>query len=133
MRDYIGPEKAVQGREWGALHGGYFSDPEIARPLIDTAQGILEKSPADVIVDLGGGTGFLLSQLASRGMGAHVALVDVDCSETQLASTGAKRISRVCASIDTFRRRDIAAGKRRIFFMMRSNAAKSARSARARR
>lgn len=46
----------------GTLHGGYFSDPATARPLVETAKGIFAKSPVNVIVDLGGGTGFLLNQ-----------------------------------------------------------------------
>ena len=30
----FGPEQAVHGSSWGRMHGGYFSDPEVARPLV---------------------------------------------------------------------------------------------------
>lgn len=120
MEDYIGAEKIVHGQQWGALHGGYFSDPLIAQPLVETARGVLEKSPADVVVDLGGGTGFLLSQLATQGIGSNAALVDVDCSEPQLALTDRDGILRVCLSIMDFRRGDIVTEDKRLFFVMRS-------------
>lgn len=120
MEDNIGTEKVVHGRRWGALHNGYFSDPLIARPLVETASDILARSPADVVVDLGGGTGFLLSQLASYGLGADPALVNIDCSEAQLALIDEEGISPVCTSIKGFRRGDVAAEDKRFFFMMRS-------------
>ncbi|MDO9585425.1 MAG: hypothetical protein Q7I93_02945, partial [Syntrophales bacterium] len=120
MEDHIGTEKVVHGQRWGALHGGYFSDPTIARPLVETAKGILAKSPTDVVVDLGGGTGFLLSQVALHAIGAGVALVNVDCSEAQLALTDENSISSVCTSIGGLRRSAIAAEQKRCFFLMRS-------------
>jgi len=120
MKEYIGAEAVVHGQRWGALHGGYFSDPTIARPLVETVKGILVKSPADVVVDLGGGTGFLLSQLRAQGVGADAALVNVDCSEAQLALSDGEDISSVCTSIGSFRRGDVAPKDRRVFFMMRS-------------
>ena len=120
MEDHIGTEKIVHGQQWGTLHGGYFSDPAIARPLIEAAKGILAKSPADIVVDLGGGTGFLLSQLAFHGIGSGIALVNVDCSEAQLDLTDENSISSVCTSIGGFRRSTIAAEQKRCFFLMRS-------------
>jgi|WetSurMetagenome_2_1015567.scaffolds.fasta_scaffold00429_15 hypothetical protein len=120
MVDHIGKEKAVHGQHWGAVHGGYFSNPAIAQPLVETVKGILAESPADVVVDFGGGTGYLLSLLALHGIGAGAELVNVDCSETQLALTNKKGISTICASISSFRRGDIAAEDKRFFFMMRS-------------
>jgi len=120
MEDHIGTEKVVHGRRWGELHNGYFSDPTIAWPFVNTAIGVLAKSPADVIVDLGGGTGFLLSQLASQGIGAAAALMNVDCSEAQLALIDEAGISPVRAPIRDFRRSDVATKDQRLFLMMRS-------------
>lgn len=120
MEDHIGTEKIVHGQQWGTLHGGYFSDPAIARPLIEAAKGILAKSPADIVVDLGGGTGFLLNQLASHEIGADVALVNVDCSEAQLDLIDKNSISSVCTSLGEFRRNAIATEQKRFFFLMRS-------------
>lgn len=120
MEDYLGKEKVVHGQRWGAFHGGYFSDPAIARPLVETARALLAHSPTDMVVDVGGGTGFLLSQLASQGIGAGATLVDVDCSEMQLAQADRHDILRVCTSITEFRRKEIATGEKRLFYMMRS-------------
>jgi hypothetical protein len=120
MEDHIGIEKVIHGQPWGTLHGGYFSDPAIARPLIEAAKGILTKSPADVVVDLGGGTGFLLNQFASHGIGADAALVIIDCSNAQLDMIDENSISSVCTSIGEFRRSAIAAEQKRCFFLMRS-------------
>jgi hypothetical protein len=120
MKDCIGVEEVVHGRLWNAVHGGYFSDPAVARPLVETAAGVLTKSPADVVVDLGGGTGFLLSQLALHGITAATTMVNVDCSEAQLALTEGRGISRLCTSLADFRRGAIASGNERCFYMMRS-------------
>ena len=42
------------------MHGGYFSDPAIADPFIGFVQKAIDVSKPGVIVDLGGGTGFVL-------------------------------------------------------------------------
>jgi hypothetical protein len=120
VEDCIGIEKVVHGRRWNAVHGGYFSDPAVARTLVETAAGILTKSPADVIVDLGGGTGFLLSELASHGITAGTTMVNLDCSEAQLALTEGPGVSHLCVSLGDFRRGAVAAGDQRCFFLMRS-------------
>ncbi|MEI6218479.1 MAG: class I SAM-dependent methyltransferase [bacterium] len=120
MKDRIGTEKVVHGRRWGEVHDGYFSDTGIAHPLVETAMGVLAESPADVVVDLGGGTGFLLSQLALRGVGAAATLVNVDCSEAQLAVAEEAGITRVFTPIEDFRRCDVMALTQRLFLIMRS-------------
>jgi hypothetical protein len=118
--DSIGTEKIVHGQRWGEFHNGYFSDRTIASPLVGAALGVLAKSPVDVVVDLGGGTGFLLSQLATNGLGATTKLVNVDCSDAQLALEDSVGIIRVHSSIGEFRRRDVATGDQRLFLIMRS-------------
>lgn len=116
----IGTETVVHGQRWGAMYSGYFSDPATAGPLVKTIKNILVKSPADVVVDLGGGTGFLLSQLRAQGIGADTALVNIDCSDAQLALSNKENISSVCTSVDKFRRSDVASKDGRVLFMMRS-------------
>jgi hypothetical protein len=120
VEDYIGSEKVVHGQQWNAMHGGYFSDPAMARPLIETAAAVLTQSPADVVVDLGGGTGFLLSQLVLQGMAAGLVMVNVDCSQAQLALAGGKSVSTLYASVGDFSRGDVATPGKRLFYMMRS-------------
>jgi SAM-dependent methyltransferase len=118
--DYIGTEKTIHGRQWNAVHGGYFSDPATARPLVETAAAVLTRSPADVVVDLGGGTGFLLSQLASHGTAAGLAMVNVDCSQAQLDLAAGDGVSTLCASVGDFSRGDVAVPDQRLLYMMRS-------------
>lgn len=120
MKDHIGTEKVVHGPRWGTLHNGYFADPTIAQPLLNTVIDILAHSSADVIVDLGGGTGFLLSHLATHDIGPALTLKNVDCSEAQLAVTGNAVIAPVHKSLDDFKRSDVAGAGQRLLMMMRS-------------
>jgi SAM-dependent methyltransferase len=120
MEDPIGIEKIVHGQRWGEFHNGYFSDLAILRPLVDAALRVLAESPADVVVDLGGGTGFLLSQLASKGIGAATTLINVDCSDVQLAFKDTVGIIRVHSSIGEFCRTDVAAVDQSFLLLMRS-------------
>ena len=120
MKDHIGTEEIIHGQRWGALHNGYFSDLTVARAFINAVIAVLAKSPADVIVDLGGGTGFLLSQLASQGIVAAAALMNIDCSAAQLALIDKAGISPVHSPIGDFRRSDVATENQRLFLMMRS-------------
>lgn len=119
MKDPVGTEKVVHGQRWGAVHNGYFSDPAIARPLIKAVTGVLAESPADVIADLGGGTGFMLSQLAQEEIGSAL-LVNINCSDAQLALVNQANISLVRSSIDEFRRTGVATRNQRLLLMMRS-------------
>jgi len=86
MNKQINREESVHGEKWGKLHGGYFSDPAIALPFVERARELLIESHADVVVDLGGGTGFLLSQLARQELCEGLTLVNLDCSDVQLTS-----------------------------------------------
>jgi hypothetical protein len=120
MEDQVEREKSIHGRQWEALHNGYFSKSEIAKPFITEVKRVLVASLADVVADLGGGTGFMLSQLALDDSARGAALVNLDCSEAQLAVANRAGISSVCASISDFRRGDIAAEDKLFLFIMRS-------------
>ena len=120
MDKNIGTERTVHGRRWNTFHGGYFSNPMLARPLIKIAKAILGESSADVIVDLGGGTGFLLSQLRSDYVAGDTALVNVDCSEDQIVLSDMGGITSLCTGIGSFKRGDVASKGSRAFFIMRS-------------
>ena len=120
MAENLGAEKAVHGRPWNHVHGGYFSDPAVARPLVEAVREVQTTARPDALVDLGGGTGFLLSQLREAGIGGEPVLVNLDCSETQLEVAGLTGITSVCGSMDAFRREEVVPVGRTALFLMRS-------------
>lgn len=117
---HLGPEQTVHGFAWGHVHGGYFSDPEVARPLVAAIRAEWTQVRPDRIVDLGGGTGFLLSQLRAAGIGQATALVDLDGSAAQLALAQQTGITCVNGSVDRFRRDEVVPPGHRVIWMMRS-------------
>jgi hypothetical protein len=118
MNAHLGTEQVVHGARWHSLHNGYFSNPEIAQPLVAAAAAALH--PGDVVVDLGGGTGFLLNQLAAACPGRASAWRNLDCSNAQLAQTQGAEIILVHATLDDFQRADVAQGNQHLFLLMRS-------------
>ena len=84
MIDPVGKEANIHGKEWNALHDGYFSDPAVAAPLIEKVRDAIPISKPEVIVDLGGGTGFLLRELIRNNIAAGIQLVNLDVSPKQL-------------------------------------------------
>jgi len=120
MNEQTGKEELVYGAQWCELHGGYFSDPAIALPFVERVKELLIETRADIVADLGGGTGFLLSQLAHQELCEGLALVNLDCSDVQLASAREAGITCVRALVTDFCRSDVGPEKKRFFFMMRS-------------
>ena len=116
----FGPEQAVHGKFWEHLHGGYFSDPAVARPLVAAVRGIWTQARPDVVIDLGGGTGFLLSQLQEAGVAPDARLVNLDGSETQLKAACVPGIELIRGSVEDFRRAAVVPAGRRALFLMRS-------------
>ena len=116
MPKNIHREKRVHGIPWSRLHGGYFSDPDVAAPLVRAIRRVLPAARPDAIVDLGGGTGFLLSELARRGVTSRIRLRVLDASPSQLRAIANPRVEAVHGSIARFRRTDV----RRLLFVMRS-------------
>ncbi len=116
----LGPEQAVHGSAWGRMHGGYFSDPEVARPLVEAVCEVQAKARPNALVDLGGGTGFLLSQLKTAGFDASTALVDLDGSEPQLAEAEKAGLACVRGSVGSFRREAAVPAGRTALWLMRS-------------
>ena len=120
MSEQINREESVHGEQWGELHGGYFSDPAIALPFVERVKDLLNESHPDVVVDLGGGTGFLLSQLAVQELCKDLTLVNLDCSDVQLATARRAGITSVRALVTDFCRSDVGPENKRFFFIMRS-------------
>jgi len=78
-------EQKLYGKTWNTAFGGYFADPEIASPLVRAVIEAVEVSNPSVIADLGGGTGFLLSEIGrSLGSDRSPSLVCVDEAAAQL-------------------------------------------------
>ena len=102
------------------MHGGYFSDPDVAAPFISAIERSAAESRPDVITDLGGGTGFLLSQLLATDVGRGASLVNLDDSAAQLDVAEDAGISCVHGSADAFRRADLGPPDSCFLFMMRS-------------
>jgi len=119
--EQIKRESGVHGEQWNFLHNGYFSDARVARPFIKTIIRYLSDSVPDVIVDLGGGTGFILRELIAKGVTANIIPINLDCSENQLDAMGKGDISCINRMISDFCRNDLIHNEeKRVFFIMRS-------------
>ena len=105
---------------WNSVHGGYFSDPSVAAHLVSKVREIASASRPDTIVDLGGGTGFLLSNLRAAGLDAGVSLVDLDESHIQLDAAKSPCFSCLLGAVESFSRHDVGPEENRYLFMMRS-------------
>jgi len=113
-------ECAVHGAEWDRVHGGYFSNTTIAEPLAKLIHAAADRIKPQVIADLGGGTGFLLHELARRGLATHTRLVNFDSSDEQLSQRHDPRVNRVQGSLMGLRRRQLAKKEEVTLFVMRS-------------
>jgi len=120
MDEQVNRELCIHGKEWDSFHEGYFSDTSIAGVLIDRIKDAVATSDPEVIVDLGGGTGFLLSELSQHDLSSDIRLVNLDCSDAQLETARSRGIDSVHGSIDTFRRSDIDEGRKKFLYIMRS-------------
>ena len=121
MSHDLGVEKTIHGQPWGQMHGGYFSDPQVARPLVEAVRCVAEKKCPEVIVDLGGGTGFLLSQVREGGVNKKIALVNLDCSAAQLAVAQTAGMVSIFGSVDEFRREAVvSSASGNVLWLMRS-------------
>lgn len=120
MNEQIKREECVHGECWSKVHGGYFSDPGVAYPLIRKVKAIADKSGVNTIVDLGGGIGSLLSLLLAEGVDRGVSLVDLDASHCQLEAATKAGLCCVEGSVDSFTRRDLKTEEGNLLFMMRS-------------
>jgi SAM-dependent methyltransferase len=120
MINPVGKEANIHGKEWNAFHDGYFSDPAVAAPLIEKVRHAVAVSKPDVIVDLGGGTGFLLRELIPHNITSGIQLVNLDISPRQLKMVSGKQILTIQRSLMDFARADTGDPGKRLLFIMRS-------------
>ena len=120
MIDPVGRETSSHGKNWDALHDGYFSNPAVAAPLIEKIQDAIASSKPDVIVDLGGGTGFLLQELIRNNFVSGIELLNVDVSPKQLERASGRHIRTIQRSLTDLARADIGDPGKRTLLIMRS-------------
>ena len=113
-------ENDIHGKAWDQIHGGYFSSPEIAGNFLRDVEESLTNDRPDVLVDLGGGTGFILGEIIRRNPRLAIHFVNVDLSGKQLHHEHDGRIQVLGQSIADFTRRDIDLPSQHFFFIMRS-------------
>ncbi len=118
--EQINREINTHGQQWNSMHDGYFSDSLIAIPFIEKISHYLSGYDAEVIVDLGGGTGFILHELIAKGSTVNMISVNLDYSTTQLEAMKKREIFRINGLISDFSRNDLVTFGKSIFFIMRS-------------
>jgi SAM-dependent methyltransferase len=113
-------EAAVHGARWSSIHGGYFSNNEASEALLNAVLDCAERSNADAVVDLGGGTGYMPARLRASRPQSGWRLINVEQSPEQLRLAAVDGLECIPESIDRFTRDRIADDKARCLFMMRS-------------
>lgn len=121
MTDKIVEREAhVHGQLWDKLYDGYFSDPHLARDYVAAIIRVTRACKPSAIVDLGGGTGFILEQLVAAGVAEDIRLVDMDESEAQLAMCRHPRLTPRKGSIQSLRRADFVKETESLMLICRS-------------
>ena len=120
MNKEIEKEIGIHGSRWEGFHQGYFSDTIVSGFLIGEIIACIEESGPAVLVDLGGGTGYLLSELMKEKIDPEIRLINLDLSLQQLKRTGSDRITTIKESLSEFKRAQLASDSDRILFLMRS-------------
>ncbi|MFN2352006.1 MAG: hypothetical protein ABR497_08680 [Kiritimatiellia bacterium] len=118
----VSRETASHGTHWSGMHGGYFSNPDVAAALLGPVEQAVRAAPPRVIADLGGGTGFILKEYLRRNPGAPAGLrlVNMDLSSEQLEQVRDARIATHQASILEFHRQSLVAQDERLLCILRS-------------
>jgi SAM-dependent methyltransferase len=118
--DATASESVLYGAAWESAHRGYFSDPDVAEPLLASLLDVIESSSPDVVADLGGGTGFVLRLLGGRLGDAPLRLLNVDVSGEQLNHIQDPQIECHHSSIEKLNRLDLTSGEGVLLVCMRS-------------
>lgn len=113
-------ETHVHGQLWDRLYDGYFSDKGMASGYVSGVMRVAQRERPSAIVDLGGGTGFILEQLVEAGIPEDIRLFDMDESERQLAVCRYPRIARAVGTFQTFCRGDFVGSTGSLMLICRS-------------
>ncbi len=118
--DRTAKEKKLYGPSWNEVYGGYFSDPAVAGPLVDAIVLAADEYLPSVMTDLGGGTGFVLSQVAARySRKEAIKFVCVDTAPEQLEDCPWPLIRLQCP-LEELRRDMLVEGRLGLLLCMRS-------------
>ncbi|MFC1980025.1 class I SAM-dependent methyltransferase [Chloroflexota bacterium] len=116
LRNEIG----VHGKRWHTMHNCYFADPEVALPFIDTISHEILNFKPSVVADLGGGNGFILSELAKRHPETSIRYINVDISPEQLRECKYDDITSLQTSAEDITRGSLVKDDSSLMFIMRS-------------
>jgi hypothetical protein len=113
-------ELDIHGLTWEKLHGGYFADPLTASLFVKKIIQTVKASNPEVLVDLAGGTGYILNEVIRYNINPNIRLVNIDLSGKQLSCNNNPDISKIRACISDFNRREIDSPQKKFLFIMRS-------------
>jgi SAM-dependent methyltransferase len=121
MKDDISRnEVSVYGQRWHTVHDGYFADPEVALPYLDVISRAILRCQPDILADLGGGTGFILHELAKRHPKSSLKYINVDISPEQIEECQYSDITSLQASAVEITRQALVQNKGSLMLIMRS-------------
>jgi trans-aconitate methyltransferase len=114
-------ENGVYGSRWNTIHNGYFSDPYVSLPLIEVITEAIQTNQPQTVVDLGGGTGFILKQLLKKqSFPKRIRLLNVDTSQLQHSENRDQQIINIQTSIDRLTRKQLQPNKNGLMLIARS-------------
>jgi SAM-dependent methyltransferase len=121
LEQEIGRETEVHGEHWGQHYDGYFGDETVVAPFLEQVHLAIAESGAGTVVDLGGGTGFVLAQYIKHYSPPDaLRLVNLDLSEKQLQQIENPRIETCRESLLEFSRAQLSPGRKPLLPITRS-------------
>lgn len=121
MNKTLKTEEHIHGVAWARQHGGYFSSASKARPLVTAVTDAVRRARPDILADLGGGTGFLLSKFQKCSVCGGIGFVNVDISDRQLAQCRVPGVKCVNLPVGEIARTELCPARAdRLMLVMRS-------------
>ena len=114
-------ENGVYGTRWNTIHNGYFSDQQVSFPMVEVIMKAIQKNKPHIVVDLGGGTGFILKQLLKQQkFPKTIRLINVDTSPLQHSENRDQQIINIQTSIEELTRKQLQPNKNELMLIARS-------------